>query len=1065
MTSCVTEITGERYFLSGQSRTSATGVLDSTRDLFRVLFLVAVFLLGSLFFGSNALAQQTGTIVGTVTDSTTEGPLPGVNVIVVDTEQGGTTDGQGNYRISNVEVGTHTLRASFVGFTTKTRGVEVEAGETTTVNFTLVPSEVELQEMVVTALGVEREERSLSYSTQEMGTAEVAEAQELNLANSMAGRISGMRVNQAATGVGGATRVIIRGNRSISGSSQPLWVIDGVPTRGGPSNLNPNDIEDINVLKGPSAAALYGSEAQNGAIVVTTKSGQEGELQLSFSQNVQARDPLLLTDYQNQYGQGSNGQYSASSEISWGPRMNGQTVDHWSQDPEDADRQYSYNPQPNNVSDFFQMGYNSSTNLAASFGTESTQARFSYGFTTSEGIIPENALERHNVTARFSSEVSEKLSFNGKVQYSNQTIDNQLQTGERPQNPLRQILRMPRNIRTEDAKEFEYFTDEGLRLQNYWNPGSTASGNPYWVINRNLNSNVVERVIALTSLTYNFTDALSLMVRGSYDGSNNRSETKWYVDTYNIADNGQYSLSRNNSWEGNGEFLLQYTDDLFEDWSVDASLGGNLKKERGGALSANTGNALTVPNFFTITNTQNVNAGQSVGSPREVHSLYGRTQIGWNDAVFLDVTGRNDWSSTLPPGNRSFFYPSVGLSAVISDLVSLPDFWSYAQLRGSWAQVGNSAPPFQTKRTANFSSGGNNGFLQLSSVLPASDLVPEETTSYEFGLDTRFFGERLGLDVALYQTNSRNQLFTSELPVGSGAAQAFVNGGDVQNKGVEVTLSGSPLLTQDFELRGELQFSKNQSEVVKLREDQPQLTIAQDFLREFRIEAGEPFGQIYSRGFVRDDQGRVIVGENGVPEITDGLSVQIADYNADWNGSFRGSVSYKSAELSFLIDHRQGGSTASITNAILDAHGVRERTLIGRREGEDGLVFGEDIFTDETAVQEDGSPNDVSVDPETLWRNLGGRNAPAGEAFVVDATNTRLRELRLGYSLPQSLVGGLPFSSARLSLVGRNLFFIHRASSNIDPDILVGTNAAAEGFESFTPPTTRTFGFNLQIQY
>lgn len=1064
MISCATKLLGHSTGSSPSQqagRKSESTVAVSVKPLF---LLVAA--LGMMLFVLEARAQQTGTIEGTVTDSLSGQSIPGVNIVVEGTQRGASTDANGQYTISGIQPGTYTLRASFVGYAPKAQeAVQVSAGETTEVNFALAESEIALEAVTVTALGVERQERSLTYGQQGVSGADIAEARELNIANSLSGAVSGISVNQAATGLGGDARVILRGNRSITGNSQPLWVVDGVPIRGDVSDLNASDIQEINVLKGPNAAALYGSEAQNGAIIITTKTGREGELSLTFSQNLQVRNPILLTDYQNQYAQGSAGQYNPSAEASWGPAMDGQSVGFWSPNPERADEQYTLNPQPDNVSDAYQNGFNSTTSLAATVGNQSTQARFSYSYTDAQGIVPNNTLQRHNIQGRVNTQVSDNLSLDGKLSYSREDIDNQLATGESFTNPVRHISRLPRNIRTEDAENFEYFTNEGLRRQHFWNPGSNGGANPYWALNRNLNQNTTERVIAMTSLTYDFTDALSLMVRGSYDGANSVGETRLYNDTYIVADNGQYAQSRNNAWEANGDFLATYAQDVLDDWSVEVNFGGNIRKERGGAVFTNTGQALTVPNFFTLSNTQNVVASESVGSPREVHSLYGFGQIGWRDALYLDLTGRNDWSSTLPPDSRSFFYPSVGLSAVLSDLVpAFPDAIRFAKVRASWARVGNSAPPFQTVRTASFSAGGNNGFLSLSNTLPAEDLKPEETVSYELGADLRFFqGQRLGVNVTAYQTNTRNQLFTSALPRGSGASFEFVNGGDVENRGIEVTLTGQPIITSDFSSNIDVNFSVNRSEVVRLTEDQPSLTIAQDFMREFRIVAGEPFGQVFSRGFQRDDEGRVLVGPDGMPLITDGLSVKVADFNADWRGSIRSAFSYKNVNLSFLIEHRQGGSTVSLTNAILDADGLRQRTLDGR---DGGLVFGENFFSEETAVLEaDGSTNDIAIDAETFWRNVGGRNAPVGEVFSEDATNTRLRQMTLGYTLPQSIVGSLPVSSVNFSLVGRNLFFLYRASSNLDPDLLVGTGAAAEGFESFTPPTTRQFGFNLQIQY
>lgn len=1030
----------------------------------KVLPWMAVLLLGGLFFCSESQAQQDGTIVGTVTDSTNGQPLPGVNVVIANTQQGTSTDQQGNFRIADVEPGSYTLQASFVGYATMTRDVEVEAGETTTVNFVLAPSEVALEEMVVTALGIERQERSLSYSTQEVEGADLKQARELNVGTSLKGKVSGLRVNQAATGVGGDVRMVIRGNRSISGSSQPLFVVDGVPIRGDISDINPDNIQSIEVLKGPNAAALYGNEAQNGVVLITTESGDEGQIEFSFTQNTMARVPHVLTKYQNVYGQGSAGQYSPGSEFSWGPKMNGQTVAHWSPDPELQGEEYSFTPQPDNVRDVYQVGWNSSTNVTATMGSESVQSIFSYTFTRAKGTVPNNNLERHNVMAKVNGQPTENLSLTGKLSYNRENIENSLQTGENFANPNRHALRLPRNIRTAHASDFEYFNTDGLRRQNYWNPGSNGGANPYWTLNRNLNENVKDRILALASGTYDFTSYLNLRVRASIDVANNQGRTKWFNDTYIIAQNGQFNRSRSNDLRWDGNALLTYDDDITENWSITASAGGNWRQERNSFLGANTGSRLTIPNFFSLSNTQNVQVSSSEGAPRDVQSVFGRGEISWKDAIFLEGTARNDWSSTLPPGNWSFFYPSVGASAVLTDLFPgiFPDFINFAKVRGSWAEVGNEAPPFQTVRTANFSAGGRSGFLQLSSTLPAENLKPEETKSWEVGTQIRAFGGRLETNVTLYHTETKNQLFTLALPVASGASQAFTNGGNVRNQGIEVELSSVPVQLGDFQWDARVNFAANRNLVKKIHQERPRVAIGGSFLGTNFVEEGEPFGQYFSRGFARDDQGRVIVGDDGVPELTPGETVQIADFNPDWTGSINNTFSYGNATLSFLIDHRQGGTVGSFTNAILAADGSLKRTLKGRGGG---LVFGENVFPEETAVHDGSTGNIPSTTAENFWRTLGGRNTPVGEAFSESATATKLRELRIGYTLPQSLLGTSQISAVNVSFVARDLFWIYRESERINPDMLQGTGPGSEGFESFTPPDTRSFGLNINLVF
>ena len=893
---------------------------------------------------------------------------------------------------------------------------------------------------------------------------ELAQARELNVGFSLAGRVAGLSVNQAGTGLGGQTRLILRGNRSISGSSQPLFVVDGVPIRGDISDLNQNDIANISVLKGANAAALYGSAAQNGAVIITTNRGSSGSVRARFSTNYTVQQPIILTEFQNEYAQGSGGEYKRNSEFSWGPRMTGQSVPFWTPSKGEADAgTYQLSPQPNNVADVFRSGYQSSSNISANIGSESVQGYFSYSYTDAKGIVPGNALTRHSTQVRVTAQPSDRLSLDGKLNYIRSHLENRLDTGENFSNPIRHAYRLPRNIRTQDAEDYEYFTDSGVQRQHYWVPGSNGGANPYWTLNRNTRAGTDDRIILLSSLTYEFVDGLSLMVRGSFDGAASDASRRLYADSYVIAQDGRYTLYKANSHIWNGDALLSYRKSLpSSDIDFDVNVGGNMQKRRNTSLLANTGVALTVPNFFTLSNTQRIGASQGVGSPVDINSVYAFAKIGWKDALYLDVTGRNDWSSTLPEDNWSYFYPSLGLSVILTELVDMPQAISFGRIRANYAQVGNSTSPFRLLRTASLSGGGLNGFLGLSGTLPNEDLVPEETESIVFGLDMRFFQNRLGFDATYYNTKTQNQLFTVALPVGSGAANLFTNGGDVRNKGFELMLTAVPVRSDDLNVNMNVNFSTNQNLVESISDERPRLNTGGDFLRQYYIEQGEPFGNVYSRGFQRDDQGRVIIGKNGVPLITPGNDVLVANYNPDWLGSIAATISYKSWDASVLIDHRQGGSITSLTNAILYADGATKETLQGR---EGGLIFGQNFWSHETAVMEDGSPNTTAMDAETYWRAVGGRNAPVGEAFVVEATNTRLREFTLGYTFSPSLFGNVPISGMRLSLVGRNLFFIHRASKNIDPDVLVGTGKSAEGFDSFAPPSSRSFGFNLSIDY
>lgn len=983
--------------------------------------------------------------------------LPGVNILYKNSTIGTVTDLDGNYSIT-VPEGSGTLVFSFIGYVTQ----EIPIDSRTVINATMEESATALNEVIVTALGIEQRKEEITYSTQTVNTEQLTEARELNIMNSLKGKVAGLSITTSGSGLGAPARVVLRGNRSITGDSQPLYVVDGVPISGNPTELNSDNIASINVLKGPNAAALYGSAAQNGAIIITTLTGKAGVTNVSLNTSFMLREPQILTKFQNVYGQGQSGVYDKGSEFSWGPKMEGQMVEHWSPDPALAGTTYPFTPQPDNNLDVYQTGYNLATNLLATIGGEKTQAVVSYTFTDAKGTLPGNELNRNNLSIRVLNQLSDRITLDAKMDYMNQTINNGYFGGR--YNPTRMIYRLPRNIHTEHIADFEYTDAEGLNRQNYFNPGSAIGGNPYWILHRTLNEVTRQRIISMASLTYDFTDELSLMLRGAYDGSNGGNEDRLYNDNYADAPYGMFEVGKSEGMEFNADFLLTYNKILTQNLDVQANLGGNTRIQRNSSVVSSTGDAMIVPNFFALSNTNFPETTHNPGSSQNIQSLYAFTKFSWQNAVFLDLTGRNDWSSTLPADNRSYFYPSVGLSAVMSELIpNFSETISFARIRASWAQVGNSASPYMLRRTASFSAGGTNGFIQLSSTLPNPDLRPEMTESFEVGLDFRFLQNRMGLDITAYKTNTKDQLFTVALPVGSGASQFYTNGGDVENKGIEVLLSASPVQTTDFNWDINLNYALNRNMVNRISDERPRLNLTPSgFFSNFIIEEGQPFGNIYSRGWLRDDQGRVLIGANGMPRVTSGITELVANFSPDWTGSFLSSFDYKGLTASFLIEHRQGGTVASETNAILYADGVTEQTLLGR---EGGLIFGQNIFPGETAILEDGTPNNIPIDAELFWRGIGGRNTPVGEAFVDDATNTRLRELTLGYTFDQTLFGGLPVSNVKLSLVGRNLFFIYRASENLDPDFMGGTSPTSEGTQAFTPATTRSYGVNLKINF
>jgi len=1000
-----------------------------------------------VLLGTVSLSAQVS-VSGVITGSDGS-PLIGVNVLEVGTSNGTVTDLDGGYNIS-VASTESSLRYSYTGYADQT----IDVGTQNVIDLVMTEG-VQIDEVVVTALGVSREKKALSYAAQGVSSDEMKVARSPNVLNTLSGKVAGISVTGSGQGVGGAAKVVLRGNRSINGSSEPLYVVDGVIMNGDIANISPDDIQEMTVLKGANAAAIYGSRANNGAIIVTTKSGQGAPNGVTTSLGVTftGESAIHLLGFQNEYGQGSAGAYAPAATTSWGPKMTGQAVDHWSIDPNYPafGTTYPFSPQPDNITDFFRTGHTLATNLGVNIKSDNSNTYMSYTFTDAGGIVPSNDLSSHNLGLRFTSNILPKLETDVKVNYIREEFSNVLVGGESYDNPLRYLYILPRNIRTEDVAHYEFINSEGLLRQHHWIPRFNGGGNPYWTINNgSVAPNLRERIVGLISFKYNFTEDLSLLGRSAIDRTSNFSEFFQHVDTYTRANLGRYRKTSNSGFEWNSDFILNFNRSLSSKITLDFNVGGNIRRTKFDRIRGE-GTGFNVENLFALSNTADPTASESF-SEKEVQSLYGFGSIGFLNAIYLEFSGRNDWSSTLPAENRSYFYPSFGLTAVLSDLVELPDFISFLKLRGSWAEVGNDTDPYRLSRQATSSA----GTISLSSTLPNPDLRPETTQSTELGFDARFVDNKVRLDFTYYKTNSFDQLFSIAVPVASGIGSRFLNGADIQNNGVEIILGLTPITRSDFSWDLTFNFAKNNSEVLELAEGLQTLNLGSTtgFMTQYRLDVGKPFGEIYSRGFQRDDQGRVLVGDNGLPLVTAGLEVAVANYNPDWLGGINNSFNYKNWNLSFLIDIRQGGTLTANSDAILAGDGFLDYTLEGR---EGGIVFGQDVFSGETAVKADGTPNTTAINSEQLWNVLGGRNAPTGEAFVKDASNVRMREVIIGYRIPEY--------RARISLVGRNLFFLSNKAGNIDPEILVNTNRNADGQEGFSLPTTRSLGVSFNIEF
>ena len=1014
-----------------------------------------------LLFAGVSYAQERP-VSGTVTAVDDGTALPGVNVLVQGTTIGTITDVEGNYRLT-VPGDDATLTFSFVGY----EGQSTVVGNRNEINVQLESDVAQLEDVVVTALGITKEKRTLTYSTQDVESQGLEEARTLNITEGLSGKVAGIAITTTGAGVGAPTKVVLRGNRSLQpNGSQPLYVVDGIPMGGDISNISPSDIADISILKGGNAAALYGSRANNGAIVITTKSGADAPEGVSADLrfNYQANTPILLTEYQNEYAQGSAGQYSPGSTTSWGPRMTGQIVPHWSNDPNYLEGEtYALTPQPDNVRDFFRTGHTIATSLGVSVNRDNTRAHFNYTNSNGRGIIPGNNLNSHYLNLRLTTElIPEKLTLDAKANYIRDDFSNVLSGGEGFDNPLRYAYVLPRNIRTQDLERYEFVNAAGQTRQHFYNPNDNGTGNPYWTINNVLRPRIRERVLGLVSLKYQITDDLYILGRTGIDKRSTAEEFLRFVDTYTVAPGGSYEKSYSADLEWNSDVLINFDKDLSTDFSLNLSAGANLRQTRFDELGGN-GSNFSVENLFALGNTLEPRPTEEFAE-REQQSVYAFGEVGFKNAIFLSGSVRNDWSSTLPEENRSYFYPSVGLTAVVSDLVNFPSAISFFKLRGSYAEVGNDTGPYRLSQQANVIAGA----IFLDGTLPLANLLPERTTTWEAGVDARLFDDNVRFDFTYYQSNTFDQLFAANAPRASGITRIFLNGANIQNTGVEIVLGITPVSTPSFSWDINANFARNVSEVLEIADDIDVLTQGGGFLEEYRIEAGEPFGNQYSRGFQRDDAGNVLVDLQGLPLVTPGKTVKIANYQPDWLMGITNTFNYKGVSLRALVDFRQGGQVAVFTEAIMADAGLIDYTAQGR----DGtLVFGQNIFGNENAVlvDEDGNPtstpNTIEVDAERFWGRIGGRNAPAGEAFVRDASNIRLRELALGYALPEAITSRLPFRTASVSLVGRNLFFFSNKTKYFDPEAVQSVNNSAEGLNSFAPPTTRSFGVSLNFGF
>lgn len=990
---------------------------------------------------SSATAQKT--VSGTIVDVNNEA-LEGVNVLEFNTSNGIITDSDGDFQLTVAEDAI--LKISYIGFETK----NINVADGSAFNIVLQYG-VELDEIVVTALGISREKKGLTYSVDEIESSELTSIKDVNVINNIAGKVSGVVINKSGGGVGGSTRITLRGNSSLT-NNEPLIVIDGIPMtnnrRGqqgsifgggidsgdGIGNINPEDIESMSVLKGASASALYGSQAANGVILITTKSGKSGKMRVNFSTSLIAETAAYQPELQYKYGQTSDG-----AEFSWGSVVD--ASDH--------------------VTDFFDMGINSINAISLSGGSGNMSTYFSYSNTNASGIIPTNKLNRHNFnfnqSAKFFDEI---LSVKGSVNFINQDVDNR-SAGGLYFNPLTGLYFFPRGLDFNEYKDnYETFDDKrNFNTQN-WIADRDIQQNPYWILNRNTNENIRNRVISSLSARLKLTDALSVSIRGNIDKSIDRFEQKNYATTQTtLADeNGRYILLNSDDTQTYGDIILSYNDYINDNISFDANIGASNTKSKIYTESFDSQGAnLRFANEFSLQNILQPNSNMFQRLNRlETQAVFASAQVGLNSTWFLDVTARNDWTSSLP--DQSFLYPSVGLSAVLSELIR-SNALDYAKIRASYAQVGNGVRPYVVNPINE-----NNGISSVTGLivntvgpLPGTTLQPEISKSFEVGLETRILNNRLGLDLTYYKTNTIDQFLQINAPLGSGFTQYLVNAGDIQNSGIEALLSYEILDRSDITWNASLNYTSNVNEIKSLH---PELDDGVFFINSAGVNSyamvvreGGSFGDIYGRKFARDDSGRILIDAEGRPRPTEGALEFVGNPNPDFMLGFNNQINYKSITLRFLIDGRFGGEVMSVTEALLDEFGVSKRTGDARDAGSVSI----------DGVLADGSPIN-SLDPEAYYTAIGGR-AGITEAYVYDATNIRLREFSVGFALPKRLFQktGL-IDNAQISLISRNLFFL-KNNAPFDPDITFSTGVGFQGVDVFSLPSTRSLGVSLSVGF
>jgi TonB-linked SusC/RagA family outer membrane protein len=1026
------------------------------------------------------------TVHGTVRSS--QGVIGDASVLVKGTANGTNTNNKGIFSLSANKG--DVLVFSSVGYESQ----EVIIENSNNISVSLVETSGQMTEVVVTALGIRRQKKSLTYSVQTVDNSALNNVKDANLVNNLTGRVAGVNISRSSSGIGGSVRVVIRGNKSTR-DNQPLYVIDGVPMSNsnpgqpgsiwgygtvgsagidggdGISNLNPEDIQDITVLKGASASALYGSQAANGVIIINTKKGKVGATRINVSSDLTFDKPIFTQPLQFKYGQTATPSAgNPGSEDSWGGVVNA----------------------PDHVTPFFQTGITSFNTVSLTGGTEKSQSYFSYSYTDNRGIIPTSSLKKNNITFHQTTDF-----FNGRlkadlnVMYIHENSHNRPVSGLY-NNALSGLYGFPRGLNFDKFKnDYKVYSSvRNMDVQNWWNanydssvvyPGNFTGGgqgnqqNPYWLLKRNFSNNIVDRLYTNFSLKFKINDWLNLQARGNIDKSINDINYNSFATTSVTltGKNGGFDFLRNINTQFYGDFILNADRKLSKDLGLQATIGSSIKDGQGlsnqfGTLAG--GDGLRFANVFNLVNilptALSVNEGRGHD---QMQAIFGTAQLNLRDYLFLDLTGRNDWSSSFaftPVEKKGYFYYSAGLTGVFSDMFTMPEAITYSKVRVSYAKVGNDVPSYATNPVAYYIDNQQGSRANTKGPKPGTYLKPEDNRSFEAGTEWNFVNSRFGFDFTYYINNNFRQYI--EIPVSAGStgnlSTWYLNSGNIKNNGVELSVFATPVKTQRLNWTTTINYAVNKNRVVKIADaglgvTQKYFVLSDigDNMFSSYINEGGSWGDIYGHFFSRDANGAIIVDASGAPEKGNDANSEVGNANLKLLGNpnpkftlgWSNSLTLKNLKINFLFDGRFGGKVMSTTSAVLDIDGVSKASADARDAG------GVNI----NAVHEDGSKVS-SIDPKIFYTAVGGR-AGIGEYYMYDATNIRLRELSIGYSIP---VTARWMKNFTVSLIGRNLFFVTKKAP-FDPETSMSTSNALQGIETFGNPATRSMGVSVKLGF